>query len=330
MKLKNLSYLIVLLLFSNQMLKAQLETCKLVITDGVQNASLKQTIEKNVSEFITSCNAAVIKGGQPNLNKQATTESARKSFLAIWNTSPLGCSVSTLERKCLIRSAGGYQIRDIPVTMLDAPENEQNQEVVINLTADGKIDDIIIPVTQYADLLYRSIDAEDISLRTVVLDFVENFRTSYNTKNLKYLGTLFSDNAIIIVGKELKEIKQPKSDMAQNNLPSDKRKMFEFRVKTKKEYLASLSETFSRNKYIDVRFDSIQVVRDPDPNNPVYGVTLRQDWKSSTYMDTGYVFLLIDFSDKIHPVITVRTWQPEKYQGRNLRRDEIFQLRDFY
>ena len=331
MKRKDLFYLIVLVFLSaTQTLKAQLETCNLVITDGIQNETLKKSMEKNVSDFLTACNVAVIKGDQPNLNKQTVTDDARKGFSDIWKTSPIGCSVDTLKRNCLTRSDGGYQIRDIPVTMLDAPENERNQEIVLNLTADGKIDDVIIPITQYTDLLYQNIDEEDINLRMVVLDFVEHFRTAYNRKDLKYLGTLFSDNAIIIVGKEIKETQKPMFDVAQNSLPVSKGKMFQYQLKTKKEYLASLVNTFKNNKYIDVRFDSIEVVRDPDPNNPVYGVTLKQDWKSSTYMDTGYVFLLIDFTDKDNPLITVRTWQPAKYNGQDLRPDERFQLRDFY
>ena len=330
MKRKGLFFLLILLLLSSQIIEAQLETCRLVITGGMQNEQLKQTIEKNVSDFLTACNAAVIKDGQPELDKQTTTNDARKNFLAIWNTSKIGCSVSTLERDCLMRSAGGYQIRNIPVTMFDAPDAERDQEIVINLTGDGKVDDILIPVTQYADILNNKIDVEDVNLRVIVLDFVEQFRTSYNRKDLKFLGTLFSDNAVIIVGKEIKEAPNRKSDIIPVNISaSDKGRIFDFRVKTKKEYLASLAETFKRNKYIDVQFDSIEVVRHPNPDFPVYGVTLRQDWRSSTYMDIGYVFLLIDFTDPKFPVITVRTWQPEKYQGRNLRRDEIFKLGDF-
>jgi len=330
MKRKGLFFLSLLLLFSSQLLKAQLETCNLVITDGIQNERLKQTIEKNVSDFITACNTAVVKGGQPNVNKQTTTDDARKSLLDIWKNSPIGCSVSTLERKCLVRSVGGYQIRDIPVTMFDDEEEKRNQEIVINLTNDGRVDDILVPITQYTDLLYNHIDAEDLDLRARVLDFVEEFRTSYNKKDIKYLGTFFSENAIIIVGKELKEIKQPKSDVAPNySLPSNKRKMFEYSVKTKKEYLASLANTFKNNKYIDVQFDDIKVIRHPSLEFPVYGVTLKQNWRSSTYMDTGYVFLLIDFTDISKPIITVRTWQPEKYDGRELQPDEIFKLGDF-
>jgi hypothetical protein len=61
----------------------------------------------------------------------------------------------------------------------------------------------------------------------------------------------------------------------------------------------------------------------------VYGVTLKQDWKSSMYSDKGYVFLLIDYRNEQEPIITVRTWQPQEYNGRPLAQSEIFQIGDF-
>ena len=329
MKRKSLFYLIVLLLCCNQMLKAQLETSKLVITDGIRNENLKRTIEKNVSDFLYACNSAVINGKKPDLDKKTTTEDARKRFLSIWNTSPMACHVSTLERICIMRPGGGYQIRSIPVTMYEAPIDDQDQEIVINLAVDGRIDDIFVPVSQYADLLNANLEEEDLGLRMVVLDFVDNFKTAYNRKDIKFLETLFSENAVIIVGKEIRQM--PK-EHTPNVLPGSR---IEYVVKNKAEYISSLTSVFKRNKYINVKFEDIEVIRHPNPRYPVYGVTLKQDWRSgnntaSDYMDTGFVFLLIDFSDEKQPVITVRTWQPDKYSdGRALRRDEIFQMGDF-
>jgi len=325
MKQKKLFYLLVLLLFSGQTLKAQLETCNLVITDGIQNEQLKRTIEKNVSEFLTACNTAIMKGGKPDLNKKATTADAQKRFSAIWETSSIGCSVSTLERKCLTRTAGGYQIRDIPVTMFDAPEKDQNQEIIINLTADGKIDDIFIAITQYTDLLSANEKTEDLALRVMVLDFVENYRTAYNRKDINLIEDMFSNNAVIIVGKEVRQ--KPNSDAALRASMSQSR--FEYQVKTKGQYITALRNVFKTNKYIDVNFDSITVLQHEDYPK-VYGVTLRQVWNSTTLKDeTGYVFLLIDFRDENHPLIHVRTWQPEEYEGHKLRRDEMFQMGNF-
>jgi hypothetical protein len=314
-----------LLLFSAQTLWAQLEVCNLVVIDGVRDVTVKQAIEKNVSEFLTACNTSVIKGKAPNLNRNSMVGEARKRFLAIWETSSIGCSVATLERKCLMRGAGGYQIREIPVTMYEAPADEQNQEIVINLTVDGRIDDIFIPVTQYTDLLNAHWEEEDIDRRIIVLDFVENFRTAYNRKDLRFIETIFSNNAVIITGREIRQL--PNSDRALRTLTSTAQ--FEYQVKTKGEYMTSLKNVFKNNKYINVSFDDIVVVRHPNPKYPVYGVTLKQDWRSSNYSDTGYVFLLIDFENPKLPVITVRTWQPDKFDGRDLRRDEVFQLGDF-
>jgi beta-xylosidase len=85
---------------------------------------------------------------------------------------------------------------------------------------------------------------------------------------------------------------------------------------------------FKNNKYIDVQFDEIEVMNHP-VHQDIYGVTLRQVWGSSSYNDTGWVFLLIDFTDEYEPCINVRTWQPEKYSdGRIIDRSEIFSLND--
>jgi len=325
MNLKNLLYRLIVIIVSIQPARAQLETCKLVITDGIANERLKLTIEQNVSGFLSSCNAAVLKGGKLELTNRTTTDDGRKRFYKIWETSPIGFSVSAFERKCLTRPAGGYQIRDIPVTMFEAPEAEQEQEIVINLTAGGLIDDVFIPVTQYADLLSANEKTEDIALRMMVLEFVENYRTAYNRKDIDFIETVFSNNAVIIVGKAIKQ--KPNTDVALRSSLSAAQ--FEYQVKNKQQYISALKNVFKTNKYINVKFDEITVLR--HENYPeVYGVTLKQIWDSETLKnDIGYVFLLIDFRDKNHPLIHVRTWQPEQFDGRKLRRDEIFQIGNF-
>lgn len=324
---KKLFHLIVVCFLSAQALNAQIETSNLIITDGISNEALKKTIEKNVSGFLYACNAAVIKDKTPDLDKSATTGDARKRFMLIWKSSPMACAVSSLERKCLTRpSGGGYQIRNIPVTMYEAPEDKQNQEIVINLTADGKIDDVFIPVTQYTDLINANQVTEDPALRLMVLDFVENYRTAYNRKDIKFIESVFSNNAIIIVGNQIRQ--KPKSDAAlRNSLTTTG---FEYQVKDKTRYITDLQGIFKRSKYFDIQFSEIMVLQ--HENYPqVYGVTLKQVWNSSRLKnDVGYVFLLIDFRDENQPLIHVRTWQPEKYDnGTVLRRDEVFQIGHF-
>jgi hypothetical protein len=322
MKQKILSYLIVLLLYGIQPVVAQIPP-EIVITYGNQNEALKQAIEKNVSNFLLACNTAEISNRKPVFNEETTTSDARRRIMELWANSPMRCVVSKLEGSCLTRPSGGYQLRNIPVIMNRASENEQNQNIVINLTADGKIDDIFIPLTDYATVLNEKRETEDLDIRLMVLDFVENFRTAYNRKDIKFLNTIFSDNAVIIIGKAIKPIRKTDSQ----NIFTEKAQ-FELQVKTKNEYMESLKNVFKKNNFIDVNFDDIIVVE--HRNIPkVYGVTLKQDWKSSTYADKGFVFLLLDYRNEQEPVITVRTWQPEEYDGRLLKSTEIFQIGDF-
>lgn len=322
MKQKILFYLIVMLLHGIQPVAAQTPTL-IVITYGNQNEVLKQAIEKNVSNFLLACNTAEISKKRPDFNEETTTSDARRRIMELWANSPMKCVVPKLEGSCLTRPSGGYQLRNIPVIMTKASENEQNQNIVINLTADGKIDDIFIPLTDYATILSEKRETEDLDVRLMVMDFVENFRTAYNRKDIKFLNTIFSDNAVIIIGKAIKPIRKTDSQ----NIFTEKAQ-FELQVKTKSEYMESLKNVFKKNNFIDVNFDDIIIVE--HRNIPhVYGVTLKQDWKSSTYADKGYVFLLIDYRNEQEPVITVRTWQPQEYDGRPLKKEEVFQITDF-
>jgi predicted nucleic acid-binding protein len=296
---------------------------KVAITWGNQNNILKETIERNVSNLLFAFNKAEKSEKKPSFNNETITSDARSRIVELWANSPLKCTTLELEGSCLNRPSGGYQLRNIPVTMTKAPENEQNQSIVINLTADGKIDDIFIPLTDYATVLNEKKETEDLDVRLMVLDFVENFRTAYNRKDIKFLNMLFSDNAVIITGKAIKPIKNTDSQ----NLYTAKAQ-FELQIKTKKEYMKSLESIFKKNRFIDVKFNDIIVVEHRNIQH-VYGITLKQDWKSSMYADKGYVFLLIDYRNEQVPVITVRTWQPEEYDGRPLAQGEIFQIGDF-
>lgn len=44
----------------------------------------------------------------------------------------------------------------------------------------------------------------------------------------------------------------------------------------------------------------------------LYSIQIEQDYYSTTYGDDGYLFLMVDLDDAEHPLIKVRTWQPEK------------------
>ncbi|CAK7082621.1 hypothetical protein [Bacteroides rodentium] len=301
---------------------AQLEETQVVITDGVNNALLKGTIEKNISHFLIACNEAVMNGDKPKT--KALTDDARKALNAMWKMSPMSCPVSKIEEICL-ETPDGYQVRNIPVSMMAAEDSIRSQELVFSLTRNGEIDNISIAIeaNKYKEIMAEHESVEDLFRRQVIVDFVENYRTSYNRKDLKYIESVFSDNALIITGKVVRE--KPKSDFAMRSLSPEK---IVYQKKTKGEYIASLKKVFASNSYLNVVFDEVEVIQHPKLTD-IYGVTLKQEWNSSRYRDVGFVFLMIDFQDELHPLIQVRTWQPEKLNNKVLARDEVFNLGDF-
>ncbi|MBR1542632.1 MAG: nuclear transport factor 2 family protein [Bacteroidaceae bacterium] len=322
--MKKLFLVIISWVISTGCLYAQLETTGVEITDGLEgNAQLKASIEQNLSNFLVACNSAVMNGSKPNVKKVLTSD-AQKLLNEMWKTSPMSCPVSKIEEICL-QTSTGYQVRNVPVVMLEADEEEQDQELVFTFTPTGLIDGISISIDEnkYKEIMDEHESVEDLYRRQVIVDFVENYRTSYNRKDLKYIESVFSDNALIITGKVIRE--KPKSDYA---LQSLSRERIVYQKRTKKEYVENLKRVFAGNKYINVQFDDVEVIQHPKLTD-IYGVTLKQEWNSDRYRDVGFVFLMIDFQDELNPLIQVRTWQPEKLEGRVLTRDEVFSLGDF-
>ena len=303
---------------------AQLEETQVVISDGLSNDYLKQKIEMNISHFLVACNKAVMDGKKPKLDDEMT-DAAQETLEQMWKTSPMVCPVSKVEEICLETSGGGYQIRNVPISMMAADEDKKEQELVFNLTSTGMIDNISIAIDEhkYKEIMDEHESVEDLFRRQVIIDFIESYRTSYNRKDLEYIESVFSDNALIITGKVVRE--KPKSDHALRTLRHEK---IVYKKRTKKQYIENVKKVFSGNKYINVIFDEVEVIQHPKLTD-IYGVTLKQEWNTNRYSDVGFIFLMIDFQDENHPLIQVRTWQPEKLNGKVLAREEVFSLGHF-
>jgi hypothetical protein len=303
---------------------AQLEETQVVISDGLSNDYLKQKIEMNISHFLVACNKAVMDGKKPKLN-HVMTDAAQETLEQMWKTSPMVCPVSKVEEICLETSGGGYQIRNVPISMMAADEDKKEQELVFTMTSSGLIDNISIAIDEhkYKEIMDEHESVEDLFRRQVIIDFIESYRTSYNRKDLEYIESVFSDNALIITGKVVRE--KPNSDHALRSLSHEK---IVYQKRNKKQYIENLKKVFSGNKYINVVFDEVEVIQHPKLTD-IYGVTLKQEWNTNRYSDVGFIFLMIDFQDENHPLIQVRTWQPEKLNGKVLAREEVFSLGHF-
>ena len=75
--------------------------------------------------------------------------------------------------------------------------------------------------------------------------------------------------------------------------------------------MKKLQYIFKSNEFINIRFADNQI-RKSGVGGEVYGIQIKQDYFSSSYGDTGYLFLMVDLNNPEEPLIHVRTWQPEK------------------
>lgn len=172
--------------------------------------------------------------------------------------------------------------------------------------------------SEAAKILNGKLDETDARRRRVILNYCEHFRAAYTTKDIDFLRQVFSDKALIIVGNVVKVKKGGDSGISADSRVTLTRH-------TKKDYLARLAKVFSLNKSIDVRFSDFRIMRHPTKDG-IYGVTLRQHYKSDRYEDDGWLFLLWDFRNPSMPVIHVRTWQPAKTVGDE---DDVIGIGDF-
>lgn len=298
---------------------------KVTISDGLDNPTLVSKMEKKMSDILTEVNRAQASGKNLDFKTLKLSTSVQKSMSMLWENSPFECTDEEIVESC-IQTGTGYQVRNIPLLMkprADRTFNESEyQEAVISFDKNGEVESFYLSISLnlYMNVVRANKELTDLRRRQLILDYVEQFRTSYNTKDLKFLEQVFSDDALIITGKVIKSKPSDGSFQPQEKIT--------YKKYNKQEYLSHLKASFAAKSWIKVTFDEIEVMRHP-VNVDFYGVTLHQGYSSSNYHDDGYLFLLWDFTDESNPQIHVRTWQPDKIGGKQLPKDEIFSLSDF-
>lgn len=303
-------------------------------SDGIEDMSLKQRMQEQISQLLTEINRAAAAERPLQLDAVKMTPQARKSLESLWNgTSSFRCEYTENARPCL-RDVSGYEVRGIAVTMLNRQlRGDRLREVCINLSADGTITSVHMALknNMYLDLLANSRDVTDMRRKLEIMNFVDKFRSYYDEKDLDALQQIYSDDALIITGRVI----------TRKTYVGDKptiRKEVAYRRQNKEEYLNNLKDVFAKNTYIHLTFDDVKIYGHKSKAN-WYGVSLRQNWRSTNsrtwsnvnYEDDGYLFLLWEFpdGDDAPPVVHVRTWQPEWVDKQRLSSDSVFNINDF-
>lgn len=189
------------------------------------------------------------------------------------------------------------------------------ENVTFRFNADNLVESLAFTLSDVAesDILQKGDWNRDS--RLTLMTFLEDYQTAYALGRDKYLESIFSDNALIIVGNKL-----------ESRVVADGVRLMEhvrYDTLSKKQYINRLRGHFATKEYINLNFTETDFQRASN-NKEMYGIRVRQEYFSSNYGDVGYLFLLVDLRNEL-PIIHVRAWQNDK-----LPLESLIQLNDFY
>ena len=145
----------------------------------------------------------------------------------------------------------------------------------------------------------------EASSRFQLMRFLQDYQTAYALKRADFLESIFSEDALIIVGVELE-----RAPNLENRILPTNQSQYKFTQKSKSEYIDNLRRIFASAEFVNLQLKDNEILK--VPNKEIYGIQIRQIYTSSSYADQGYLFLVVDLRDEEHPIIHVRTWQPNK------------------
>lgn len=170
-------------------------------------------------------------------------------------------------------------------------------------------------------------EQKDAKRRMFIDDFLATYEAAYEKKEIGFIESFFSDDALIIT-----ETKKLKPAGSKEIVPStQKSRPYKTIVENRKEYIRRLRDIFNSNTSIKLSIAG-KKVRQHAKYPEIYGINFTQLWKDQNGGDNlesqmpGFVFLMIDFKhSEMTPTIHVRTWQPkdniEKEQDKYFLRD---------
>lgn len=306
---------------------------EVVIVDG-PGADISQELQKKATEVIRALNEYQMQDSIKNPYSSFIDEAiisgedgeyAQRELIQLADSTGMLCKQEVLETRVLTMSDNRYEIRNL-IVEVDVKGNEKaskSQELVLDFNEHLVLSGarFAMDKQRYDEILMASNSLQDEFRRKQLISYLERFRTAYNKKDVEYIEQQFSDNALIITGTRVKVAEEQK----ELGVSEEKKEHYKFIKHSKKEYIERLrNHIFKNNSFINVEFSGINIYHHPEYHE-VYGVNLFQQWNSSNYSDEGYLFLMIDYEDENRPLIYVRAWQPETFEGEVIEMD-MFEL----
>ena len=178
------------------------------------------------------------------------------------------------------------------------------EDVIFRINSKGLITEVAFGLEKKAvdDIMDNGNKNYPIEARQILVNFMESYKTAYALERYEYLNKIFSNDAIIITGKVLKSA-------GFGELEPRKKEHVRYTRQTKSQYMRNLERCFNSNEFINIHFADTRFKK--STGKEIYGIQLKQDYYSSNYGDTGYLFLLLDLTKPQEPSVKVRAWQPD-------------------
>lgn len=251
--------------------------------------TLRQTMEVNLGGLLSEMQQAFSSRRDLILKENNLSEDAKKSLSTLWESA----SVQSFDAYLLLSLQNdphlGFFTDKVPMQLLPRADITQDYyvEATVYFAPDGQITGFLFGMGQMFEPF-----ADDVARQRVVT-FCELLRKDANAKSVRRLRDALAGDALIVTrqavtGKSSKQ--EPVITCVQD---------FQ---QTPKEYLSGLQKSLKREKYCDIVFDQVDIVR--SLNNPAhFGILIHQKWNSTTRHDAGYSFVICDFTYPDDPII---------------------------
>ena len=154
-------------------------------------------------------------------------------------------------------------------------------------------------------------------VKQILINFLENYKTAYALKRMDYIEDVFADDALIITGKVVERMQgNQESGYKQNRFVKLTRQ-------DKNTYMRNLRNVFAGNEFINIKFAN-NIVKKMGKGGEVYSIQIKQDYFSTNYGDSGYLFVLVDVNDPNKSIIHVRAWQEKPDPDWGILGPEMF------
>ena len=210
--------------------------------------------------------------------------------------------------------------RSVPMSFSYKQEARKSfvENVVFTFNKEGKVENVTFGLDEAATADILNKGSWPPEARAVLINFLENYKTAFALKRADYIESIFDQHAVIIMGRII-----IRANVNDNRYGANR--YVERTQLTKDQYITRLKHTFTKNEYVNIRFGSNDVKKGGQHTGETYGIQIKQDYYSTHYGDSGYLYLQVDLNDPDSPVIKVRTWQDKPDPELN----RVYGMEDF-